>query len=79
MSVSESHNDLDKLLLMAEDFQLENVPEECRILSDYMMARARFHVDILGSKASLARTLFRSGWIPIKWEKTSDFDNNRWT
>lgn len=38
---------------MAEDFQIENVPEECRILFNYTMGRVRFHVDIFWSKASI--------------------------
>jgi len=53
VSNKESPNDIDMLLLMAEDFQLENTPEECRILFDYTMARVRFHVDIFWSKASI--------------------------
>lgn len=53
MSNKESPNDIDMLLLMAEEFQLENAPEECRILFDYTMARVRFYVDIFWSKASI--------------------------
>lgn len=54
VSNKESPNDIDLLLLMAEDFQLENVPEECRILFNYTMAKVRFHADIFWSKASIA-------------------------
>jgi len=41
------------LLLMAEDFQLESVPKECKILFDRTMVRVRFYVDIFWSKASI--------------------------
>jgi hypothetical protein len=53
VTAKESPNDIDMLLLMAEDFQLENAPEESKVLFDYTTARLRFHVDIFWSKASI--------------------------
>jgi hypothetical protein len=53
VSNKESPNDIDMLLLMAEDFHLENASEECQVLFDYTMARVRFHADIFWSKPSI--------------------------
>ncbi len=39
VSNKESPNDIDLLLLMTEEFQLENIPEECQILFDYTRAK----------------------------------------
>lgn len=71
VSVKESPNDVDMLLLMAEDFELENVPEECRILFDYTMARVRFHADIFWSKASIGENTL-SLWLGT-YQITKDF------
>ena len=71
VSVKESPNDVDMLLLMAEDFQLENLPEECRILFDYTMARVRFHADIFWSKASIGENIL-SLWLDT-YQITNDF------
>lgn len=71
VSNKESPNDIDMLLLMAEDFQLENAPEECRISFDYTMARVRFHVDIFWSKASISEDTL-SLWLDT-YQTAKDF------
>jgi hypothetical protein len=49
----ESPDDLDLLLVMAEDFELAQVPEPLRILFDYSQARIRFRADIFWTKMSM--------------------------
>jgi hypothetical protein len=51
----ESPNDLDMLLLMSADFDLEQLPKDCRILFDHAQARLRFYADVFWAKASIGQ------------------------
>jgi len=46
-------NDLDVLLVMADDFSLDSVPTPCRVLFDHSRARIHFHADTFWTKASM--------------------------
>jgi hypothetical protein len=76
VSNKELPNDIDMLLLMAEDFQLENAPEQCRILFDYTMARVRFRVDIFWSKASITEDTLSLWLDTYQTGKTSDAEGS---
>ena len=71
VTAKESPNDVDILLLMAEDFQLKDVPEECKILFDFSRARVRFYADIFWSKASIGEDTL-SLWLDT-YQVTKDF------
>jgi hypothetical protein len=51
----ESPNDLDVLLVVASDFDLDGLPEECKVLFDYPRARIRFNADVFWAKASIGQ------------------------
>jgi hypothetical protein len=51
----DSPNDLDMLLVMTEDFDLDRLGEEQRILFDYAQARIRFHADVFWTKVSIGQ------------------------
>ena len=71
VSVKESPNDVDLLLLMSDDFQLEKVSGDCKILFDYAGARVRFHVDIFWSKSSIGKEALQL-WLDT-YQTTKDF------
>ena len=51
----ESPNDLDVLLVMAADFALEHLREDCRVLFNYAQARIRFNADVFWAKVSIGQ------------------------
>jgi Family of unknown function (DUF6932) len=51
VTAKESPNDLDLLLVMAEDFSLDRLGEDQRILFDYPQARIRFQADVFWTKS----------------------------
>jgi predicted nucleotidyltransferase len=53
VSAKESPNDVDLLLLVSDDFQLENVAEEAKGLFAHADARVRFHADVFWSRSSI--------------------------
>ena len=71
VTVKESPNDVDILLVMSEDFQLETVPEECKDLFDYIRARVRYNADVFWSKASIGEDTL-SLWLET-YQLTRDF------
>ncbi len=71
VSAKESPNDVDMLLLMSNDFQIEKVPEDSKILFDYIGAKVRFHVDIFWSKSSIGKETVRM-WLDT-YQTTKDF------
>lgn len=46
-------NDLDVLLVLADDFSLDSVPVECRMLFDHARARIHSHAGVFWSRASI--------------------------
>jgi len=46
-------NDLDVLLVMAADFENDQMAEDVRLLFDHAQARIRFHADVFWTKAAL--------------------------
>jgi hypothetical protein len=71
ISDKESPNDVDLLLLMSDDFQLEKVSEDCKILFDNVRARVRFHMDIFWSKSSIDTGILQL-WLDT-YQMTKDF------
>ena len=51
----ESPNDLDVLLVMAADFDLEQVPTDRRALFTYAQAKIRFNADVFWTKVSIGQ------------------------
>ena len=51
----ESPNDLDVLLVMAADFDLEQVPTDRRVLFNYVQAKIRFNADVFWTKVSIGQ------------------------
>ncbi len=52
-------NDLDVLLVMADDFSLGSVPAQCRVVFDHAQARIRFHADVFWTKAGLGEEMLK--------------------
>ncbi len=71
VSAKESPNDVDMLLVMSEDFELENTPEEHKHLFDYIKAKVRFSADVFWSKASIGEDTL-SLWLET-YQLTKDF------
>ena len=55
MTSKESPNDLDVLLVMAADFDLEQVPMDRRTLFNYAQAKIRFNADVFWTKVSIGQ------------------------
>lgn len=55
VSSKRSPNDLDLLLVMAEDFSLDQLSRDQRALFDYPQARIRFHADVFWTKVSIGQ------------------------
>lgn len=53
VSNKESPNDVDVLLIMKEDFELEDLPDDLKTIFNYVKARVRFNMDIFWSKSSI--------------------------
>jgi len=51
----ESPNDLDAPSVMAADFDLEQVSNDCRVVFSYAQARIRFTADVFWTKASIGQ------------------------
>lgn len=71
VSNKESPNDVDLLLIMSDDFQIENVPESCKILFDYAGARVKFRADVFWSKSSIGEEILQL-WLDT-YQTTKDF------
>lgn len=71
VSTKESPNDIDLLLIMSEDFQLENTPEDSKVLFDHVKAKVRFHADIFWSKSSIGEEILRL-WLDT-YQTARDF------
>lgn len=56
---------------MSDDFQLEKVSEDCKILFDNVRARVRFHTDIFWSKSSMDTGILQL-WLDT-YQMTKDF------
>lgn len=71
VSSKESPNDIDLLVLFDSTFQLENVPDDCNILFDYVGARVRFQADLFWSKSSIGDAIVRL-WLDT-YQTTREF------
>ena len=60
----ESPNDLDVLLVVAADFDLEQLREDCRGLFTYAQARIRFNADVFWAKVSIGQETLNL-WLDI--------------
>jgi predicted nucleotidyltransferase len=50
-------NDLDVVLVVADDFSLDPVPIQCRVGFDHAQARIYFHADVFWIKASIDKDI----------------------
>jgi hypothetical protein len=71
VTIKESPNDLDILLVMDEDFQLETIPDECKVLFDHTKARLYFNADVFWTKVSIGETVL-SLWLDT-YQTSRDF------
>jgi predicted nucleotidyltransferase len=55
VTAKESPNDLDLLLVMAEDFTLDGLRQDQRVVFDYPQSRIRFHADVFWTKVSIGQ------------------------
>ena len=55
VTAKKSPNDLDLLLVMAEDFSLDQLRQEQRVLFDHAQARIRFQADVFWTKVSIGQ------------------------
>jgi len=46
-------NDLDMLLVVADDFSLDSVPPQCTAVFHHALARIHFHADVFWTKPSI--------------------------
>jgi hypothetical protein len=53
VTAKEHPKDLDLFLLMRSDFDLERLPEECRMIFDHRQAKGLFQADVFWSRASI--------------------------
>lgn len=67
----ESPNDLDVLLVMSEDFNLEQLSDEAQSLFDYPQARIRFNADVFWTKSSIGQTVLAL-WLDT-YQTTREF------
>ena len=54
-----SPNDLDMLLVVAEDFSLEAVPAQCQVLFDHAHARIQFSADLFWTKSNMDQSMLK--------------------
>ena len=72
VSTKESPNDIDLLFIMSSDFQIEDVPERCRILFDHVRARVSFSADVFWAKSSIGEDTLNI-WLDT-YQTTKDFN-----
>jgi hypothetical protein len=71
VSSKDSPNDIDLLLLFDKTFQLEDAPDDRKILFDHVRARLGFQADLFWSKSSIGDTIVRL-WLDT-YQTTRDF------
>jgi hypothetical protein len=67
----ESPNDLDILLVMSENFQLDQIPEDCKAPFDHTKAKLRFNADVFWAKESIGETVLAL-WLDT-YQTSRDF------
>lgn len=67
-----SPNDLDVLLVVADDFSLDTAPVQCGVLFDHTQARIHFHADVFWTKASIDGDILRL-WLDT-YQTGKDFN-----
>ena len=65
-------NDLDLLLVVADDFSLDSVPAQCAVLFDHTRARIFFHADVFWTKSSIDGDILRL-WLDT-YQTGKDFN-----
>ena len=65
----EAPNDLDVLLVMAANFDLEQLSEDCRRLFAYAQARIRFNADVFWTKVSIGQETLDLWLDTYQWGK----------
>jgi Family of unknown function (DUF6932) len=70
VSAKQTPNDIDLLLVMSSAFQLERVPEDCRVLFDHVAGRVRFHADLFWSRSAIGEAMIRL-WLDT-YQTTKD-------
>jgi hypothetical protein len=64
-------NDLDVLLIFADDFSLDSAPIQCGVLFDHTQARIHFHADVFWAKAGIGGDILRL-WLDT-YQSGKDF------
>lgn len=65
-------NDLDVLLILADDFSLDAAPVQCTVLFDHSRARIHFHADVFWTKSSIDGDMLRL-WLDT-YQTGKDFN-----
>jgi len=68
----QSPNDIDLLVVVDEEFTLDHVPENCKIVFDYVGAKLRFNMDIFWTKMSIGEETLAL-WLDT-YQTTRDFN-----
>jgi len=71
VSAKESPNDIDLLLIMSDDFQIEDTPDTCRFLFEHIRARVRFSSDVYWAKSTIGEEVLNL-WLDT-YQTTKDF------
>ena len=71
VTARESPNDVDVLLLMRDDFRLDDCPEPSRAVFDHAAARMLFQADVFWSRASIGDEML-SLWLDT-YQTARDF------
>ena len=71
VSAKESPNDIDLLLIMSDDFQIEDTPGTCRFLFEHIRARVRFSSDVYWAKSTIGDEVLNL-WLDT-YQTTKDF------
>jgi hypothetical protein len=67
----DSPNDLDVLIVVSEDFQLENLTPGCKTLFDYAQAKLSFTADVFWTRESIGQAMLDL-WLDT-YQTTRDF------
>ena len=65
-------NDLDLLLVVADDFSLDSAPAQCAVLFDHARTRIYFHADVFWTKSSIDGDILRL-WLDT-YQTGKDFN-----
>jgi hypothetical protein len=71
VTAEEAPGDLDVLLVMAKDFDLDQLPANCKIIFDHVRARLVFNADVFWTRESIGEEALAL-WLET-YQTTRDF------